>query len=98
MLVVAAFECRDEKASVLCLETFDNGVVNVTALVEVLLAVLIAEGAFLPSLLGTSDLTGRQWLIGAAPALLLLLAWELGKGLARRRASHAYEAPATSAG
>jgi Ca2+-transporting ATPase len=97
MLVVAAFECRDEKASILCLETFDNGVVNLTALVEVILAILIAEGAFLPSLLRTSELSGRQWLIGAAPALLLLLVWELGKWLARRRASSAHEAPAPAA-
>jgi len=85
MLVVAALECRDEKASILRQETFDNGTVNVAALAEVGLAVLIAKGAFLPSLLGTSDLTGGQWLIGASPALLLFLAWEAGKLIARRR-------------
>ena len=32
-------------------------------------------------------LTGRQWLIGAAPALVLFIAWELGKVIARRRAA-----------
>jgi len=85
MLVVAALECRDEKASILRQETFDNATVNVAALAEVGLAVLIAKGAFLPSLLGTSDLTGGQWLIGASPALLLFLAWEAGKLIARRR-------------
>ena len=65
MLVVAAFECRDEKASILRQETFDNNTLNITALVEITLAILIAKGAFLPSLLGTVNLSGGQWLIGA---------------------------------
>jgi P-type Ca2+ transporter type 2C len=87
MLVVAAFECRDEKASILGLKTFDNNTVNLTALVEIVLAILIAKGAFLPSLLGTANLSGTQWLIGAAPALVLFIAWELGKAIARHEAS-----------
>ena len=85
MLVVAAFESRDEKASVLTPKTFDNRTVNLTAIVEIVLAILIAAGNFLPSLLGTTQLTGNQWLIGAAPALVLLIGWELGKAIARRR-------------
>jgi Ca2+-transporting ATPase len=92
MLVVAAFECRDEKASILRQETFDNNTLNITALVEIVLAILIAKGAFLPSLLGTSTLSGGQWLIGAAPALVLFIAWELVKAIARRRVNHAQEA------
>jgi len=87
MLVIAAFESRDEKGSTFRLETFDNKTVNITAVVEVTLAVLIAKGDFLPSLLGTVKLTGEQWLIGAAPAVVLFLAWELGKAVARSRAS-----------
>jgi len=90
MLVVAAFECRDEKASILRVETFDNNTVNVTALVEIVLAILIAKGVFLPSLLSTENLSGGQWLIGALPALVLFLGWELGKALARRRTSEAH--------
>jgi Ca2+-transporting ATPase len=89
MLVVAAFESRDEKASILTTETFDNKTLNITAAVEVVLAVLIAEGVFLPSLLGTTQLTGNQWLIGAAPALVLFLGWEIGKLIARKRTAHA---------
>ena len=89
MLVIAAFESRDEKGSTFRLETFDNRTVNITAVVEVTLAVLIAKGDFLPSLLGTVKLTGEQWLIAAAPALLLFIAWELGKAIARRRESDA---------
>jgi len=69
------------------LETFDNSTLNITALVEIALAVLIAKGIFLPSLLGTFELTGKQWLVGAAPALVLFLAWEFGKAMTRRRTS-----------
>jgi Ca2+-transporting ATPase len=87
MLVIAAFESRDEKGSTLRLETFDNRTVNITAVVEIALAVLIAKGDFLPSLLGTVKLTGEQWLIGAAPAVVLFIAWELGKAIARRKSS-----------
>ena len=85
MLVIAAFECRDEKATILDRETFDNRTLNITALVEIALAVLITEGAFLPSFLHTVKLTGDQWMIGAAPAVLLFVLWEVGKALARRR-------------
>jgi Ca2+-transporting ATPase len=89
MLIIAAFECRDEKASILTTATFDNRTLNITAVIEVVLAILIAEGAFLPSLLGTTPLTGEQWLLGAAPAVLLFIGWELGKLIARRRSAHA---------
>jgi P-type Ca2+ transporter type 2C len=85
MLVVAAFECRDEKASILHLETFDNKTLNITALVEIALAVMIARGAALTSFLGAAALSSTQWLIGALPALVLFIAWELGKAIARRR-------------
>ncbi len=89
MLVVAAFESRDEKASILTAETFDNKSLNITAAVEIILAILIAEGSFLPSLLGTTQLTGNQWLIGAVPALVLFIGWELGKLIARKRTAGA---------
>jgi hypothetical protein len=54
----------------------------------VILAILIAEGAFLPSLTKTTDLTGEQWLLGAVPALLLFVGWELAEVLVRRRGDH----------
>ncbi|HSU37786.1 MAG TPA: cation-transporting P-type ATPase [Propionibacteriaceae bacterium] len=94
MLVVAAFETRDEKASILRLETFDNRTLNITALVEIALALLIARGGALTSLLGTAALSSRQWLIGALPALVLFVAWELGKAIARRFAKRRAEAGA----
>ena len=85
MLVVAAFESRDEKASILRVDTFDNRTLNITAVVEIALAVLIARGAALTSLLGAAALTSTQWLFGALPALVLFIAWELAKAIARRR-------------
>ena len=88
MLVIAAFESRDEKGSILRLETFDNRTLNITALVEIVLAVLIARGGDLTSLLGAEGLTENQWLIGAAPAVLLLILWELGKAIARSRSGN----------
>ena len=45
----------------------------VHAVIEVVLAILIAKGEFLPTFLGTATLTGGQWLIGAVPAVVLFL-------------------------
>ena len=67
-------------------ETLNNNTVNLTILVEIALALLIARGGALTSLLGTQALTGRQWLIGALPAVVLFILWEIGKLIARRRA------------
>ena len=92
MLVVAAFESRDEKMSILTVDTFDNRALNITAVVEVALAILIARGAALTSLLGAAALTSTQWLFGALPAVVLFIAWELGKSIARRQQSTAKEA------
>ncbi len=98
MLVVAAFESRDETASIFRMETLDNNVVNVTMLIEVALALLITRGGVLTSLLGTQALTSRQWLTGAIPAVLLLGLWEVGKLIARRGAETApAAAPAEAA-
>ena len=103
MLVVAALECRDQTATMLREETLNNNTVNLTILVEMALALLIARGGALTSLLGTQALTGRQWLIGALPAALLFILWELGKLIARRGAESApvaipVEAPAEAPG
>ena len=92
MLVVAAFECRDQTGSILRMETLDNNIVNVTIVVELALALLIARGGVLTSLLGTQALTGRQWLIGALPAVVLCILWELGKLIARHGAEPAQAA------
>jgi Ca2+-transporting ATPase len=95
MLVVAAFESRDEKASILQVETFDNSTLNITALVEIALAVMIARGAALTTFLGAAPLSSTQWLIGALPALVLFVAWELGKAIARRTTKSSAQAAHT---
>ena len=92
MLVVAAYESRDQKGTTLRVATFDNKFLNITVVIEVVLALLIARGGMLSSLLGTDSLSGEQWLIGAAPALLLFVLWELGKLLARRGEKGGHEA------
>jgi Ca2+-transporting ATPase len=92
MLVVAAFECRDQTGTILHTETFDNRTVNITAIVEIALALMIARGGALTSLLNTHALSGRQWLIGALPALVLLILWELAKLIAHRRAEKGHGA------
>jgi Ca2+-transporting ATPase len=94
MLVVAALECRDQTATVLREETLNNRTVNLAIAAEIVLAVLIGRGGALTSLLGTHPLTGRQWLWGALPAVVLFVLWELGKLIARRRT---VAAPATAA-
>jgi Ca2+-transporting ATPase len=83
-LVVAAFECRSETASVLTTSTFDSRQMNWAALFEFVLAVMVTQMDGFRHILGTTDLTIRQfgWALLAAVALLLL--WELGKLLARR--------------
>ena len=93
MLVVAAFECRDEKTSILRTDTFDNRTVNLTLLVEVGLAIVIARPGVLGGLLGNAPLSVEQWLVAASAAVLLFILWEIGKLLARQR-KHG-DAPAT---
>ena len=62
-------------------------------MVEIALAILIARGGVLTSLLGTAQLSGTQWLFGALPALVLFGLWELGKLIARGR--HQSSTPAS---
>ena len=86
MLVVAAFECRSERASVFDSDTFNSSKLNWTALAEILGAILITQWDFLRRLLGTTELTAQQWGAALLAAIALLLAWELGKWIARLRA------------
>ncbi|MFD0410015.1 cation-translocating P-type ATPase [Kitasatospora sp. NPDC127116] len=83
-LIVAAYECRSERGSALTVSTFDSKQMNLAALGEFALAVLVTQMDAFHRLLGTTDITARQfgWALLAAVALLLL--WELGKFVARR--------------
>ncbi|MQS11042.1 HAD-IC family P-type ATPase [Streptomyces kaniharaensis] len=86
-LIVAAYECRSERGSVLTVRTFDSKQMNLAALGEFVLAVLVTQMDAFNRILGTTDINARQfgWALLAAVALLLL--WELGKLLARRSPS-----------
>jgi Ca2+-transporting ATPase len=87
MLVVAAYESRSVSLSVLARETFDNAKVNWTAIVEIALAVMITQMDLFNRLLKTTPLTAGQFGLALAAAVLLLVVWEIGKLIARRRAS-----------
>jgi P-type Ca2+ transporter type 2C len=89
MLVVAAYECRSVSLSALVSETFDNPRMNWTAVIELALAVMITQMDLFNRLLGTVPLKAGQFGLAFASAVLLIVLWELGKLVARRR-----EAPA----
>jgi Ca2+-transporting ATPase len=82
-LIVAAVECRSELGSALTTATFDSKHLNWTMLGEFALAVLAIQTDVFHKLLGTTDLTMAQFGWALLPAVALLLAWELGKSVAR---------------
>ncbi len=85
MLVVAAFEARSETQSVFAADTFNSSRMNRIALLEVAAAFLITQADFMQRLLGTTQLSPRQWGLALLAAVALLLLWEGGKWIARRR-------------
>ncbi len=85
MLVVAAFEARSESQTAFTVDTFNSSRMNLIAGIEIAGAFLITQADFLRRLLGTAQLTARQWGLALAAAVVLLLGWEAGKWLARRR-------------
>jgi Ca2+-transporting ATPase len=85
MMIVAAFECRSETATVLTTSTFDSKQMNWAALGEFLLAVLTTQMDALRRILGTTDLSMREFRWTLIPPVALLALWELGKFVVRRR-------------
>jgi Ca2+-transporting ATPase len=85
MMIVAAFECRSETDTVFTLDTFESKQMNWVALGEFFLAVLSTQLDALRRILGTTDLSMKQFRWALIPAVVLLLLWELGKLIARRR-------------
>jgi Ca2+-transporting ATPase len=84
-LIVAAVECRSETATVLTTATFDSKQMNWAMLGEFILAVLVTQMGLFNRLLGTTQINLRQFGWALIPAIALLLLWELGKYVARRR-------------
>jgi len=85
MLVVAAFEARSETGTVFDRDIFNSSRMNLIALLEIAGAFLITQADFMQRLLGTTRLTGGQWGLSLLTAVILLLGWEAGKWIARRR-------------
>jgi P-type Ca2+ transporter type 2C len=84
-LIVAAVECRSETGTVLTTATFDSKQMNWAMLGEFVLAVLVTQMDVFNRLLGTTQLNLRQFGWALIPPVAVLLLWELGKYLARRR-------------
>ena len=87
MLIVAAYESRSVTRTALASATFDNPQMNWTALAELALAVMITQMDLFNRLLKTSPLTGPQFGLAVAAAVLLLGLWEVGKLVARRQSA-----------
>jgi Ca2+-transporting ATPase len=84
-LIVAAVECRSETGTVLTTATFDSKQMNWAMLGEFVLAVLVTQMDVFNRLLGTTQLNLRQFGWALIPPVALLLLWEFGKYIARRR-------------
>jgi len=84
-LIVAALECRSETDSIFTAATFDSPQMNKAIIIEFALAVLVTQMDALRRLLDTTDINLREFGWALIPALGLLLLWELGKLVARRR-------------
>ncbi|WP_371476841.1 cation-translocating P-type ATPase [Kitasatospora sp. NBC_00315] len=83
-LIVAAFECRSETASALRTTTFDSRQMNLAALSEFVLAVLVTQLDGFRRILGTAEIDLRQFGWALLAAVVFLALWELGKAMARR--------------
>jgi len=93
MLIVAAFECRGERESVLSMRTFDSRLMNRAALGVFVLAVMTTQMDGFRRILGTVPLNSHQFAWALVAPLALLILWELGKLIARRRAPAAAPVP-----
>jgi Ca2+-transporting ATPase len=83
-LIVAALECRSETDSVITTATFESRQMNRTIVLEFVLAVLTTQMDALRRILGTTQLTFREFAWALVPVVGLFSLWELGKLLARR--------------
>ena len=95
MLIAAVFQARSVTDTALTTESFDNRNLNIAALIELLLAVLITQMDVMRTLLGTVQLSLTQWSLALAPAIALLFLWELGKLIARRKTDIAHDTTPT---
>ena len=85
MLVVAAYESRSVSLTTLTTSAFDNARMNWIALAELGLAVMVTQTDLFNRLLDTTPLKVGQFGLALGAAVLLLVLWETGKLIARRR-------------
>ena len=97
-LIVAALECRSETDSILTSATFESRQMNRTIILEFVLAVLTTQMDALRRILGTTQLTFREFTWALVPMVGLFLLWELGKLVARRFAGTSLPALAPPVG
>ena len=83
--IVCTYESRSMTDTVFRVSTFDCKQINHIVVLEIVLAFLVTTFGVLQNVLGTSSLTFGQWMLTILPAAALLLLWELGKLIARRR-------------
>jgi Ca2+-transporting ATPase len=96
MLIAGAFECRNETQSALSTDTFDSRQMNLAALGEFVLAVMVTQLDGFRRLLDTTPLDSAQFGWALLPAVVLVLLWEAGKFVARRRSLSGGPAQATT--
>ena len=83
--IVCTYESRSMTETVFRVSTFDCKQINHIVVLEIVLAFLVTTFGVLQNILGTGSLTFSQWILTILPAVALLLLWELGKLIARRR-------------
>ena len=93
MLIAAAYHCRSETGTILTTDTFNSRNLNLTAMAEIVGAVLLTEWGLLRKLLGTTELTAQQWGAALLSAVVLLVVWEAGKWIVRGERHRAEAAP-----
>jgi Ca2+-transporting ATPase len=81
--VVGTYESRSMTETAVRLASFDCKQINRIALGEIVLAFLVAEWDVLNRLLGTKPIGFEEWLLAVAPAVVMLVLWEIGKAIAR---------------
>jgi Ca2+-transporting ATPase len=94
--IVCTYESRSMTDTVFRVSTFDCKQINHIVVLEIVLAFLVTTFGVLQNVLGTGSLTFAQWMLTILPAVALLLLWEAGKLIARRRQHGANQSPSVS--
>ena len=96
--IVGTFESRSLTGTSFRVATFDSRQINLIVLAEIALSFLATQWDVLRSVLGTASLNEHQWWLSVAPALALLILWEIGKLVARAASKDHKETSAAPAG